>query len=215
MAITNYTELKAAIANFLARDDLTSVIPDFISLAEGRLSRELETRSQEKRATATLTVGDEYTALPTDLRELRMVKLSSDPEQVLEYMSPVALHNSYSSSGNSRPRAYSLVGQELKLRPKPDSAYTVEIIYIGSLSALSDSNLVNNVLTRHPDAYLYGSLAEAYAYLLDEQRANAYMQRFTMAINEIKLDEERANYGTSSLHISSIYQRQNTAGEAS
>jgi len=215
MAITNYTELKAAIANFLARDDLTSVIPDFISLAEGRLSRELETRSQEKRATATLTVGDEYTALPTDLRELRMVKLSSDPEQVLEYMSPVALHNSYSSSGNSRPRAYSLVGQELKLRPKPDSAYTVEIIYIGSLSALSDSNLVNNVLTRHPDAYLYGSLAEGYSYLLDETRAAQYMQRFTMAINEIKLDEERANYGTSSLHISSIYQRQNTVGEAS
>jgi hypothetical protein len=61
---------------------------------------------------------------------------------------------------------------------------------------------------------LYGSLAEAYAYLLDEQRANAYMQRFTMAINEIKIDEERANYGTSSLQISSIYQRQNTAGEA-
>jgi len=212
MAITNYTELKAAIANFLARDDLTSVIPDFISLAEGRLRRELETRSQEKRATATLTVGDEYTALPTDLRELRMVKLNGDPEIVLEYMSPTALHSSYSSGGNSRPRAYSLVGQELKLRPKPDSAYTVEIIYIGSLSALSDSNLVNNVLTRHPDAYLYGSLAEAYAYLLDEQRANAYMQRFTMAINEIKLDEERANYGTSSLQISSIYQRQNSAG---
>jgi len=93
MAITTYSELKTAIANFLARDDLTSVIPDFISLAEGRLSRELETRSQEKRATATLTVGDEYTALPTDLRELRMVKLNGDPEQVLEYMSPVALHN--------------------------------------------------------------------------------------------------------------------------
>ena len=50
------------------------------------------------------------------------------------------------------------------------------------------------MLTRHPDAYLYGSLAEVYAYLLDEQRANAYMQRFTMAINEIKIDEERANY---------------------
>ena len=212
MAITNYTELKTAIANFLARDDLTSVIPDFISLAEGRMSRELETRSQEKRATATLTVGDDYTALPTDLRELRMVRLDGSPETVLEYMSPTALHGSYSSSGNGRPRAYSLVGQEIKLRPKPDSAYTVEIVYIGSLSALSDSNLVNNVLTRHPDAYLYGSLAEAYAYLLDEQRANAYMQRFTMAINEIKIDEERANYGTSSLQISSIYQRQNSAG---
>jgi hypothetical protein len=68
MAISTYTELKTAIANFLARDDLTSVIPDFIQLAEATMSRELETRSQEKRATATLTSGDEYIALPTDLR---------------------------------------------------------------------------------------------------------------------------------------------------
>ena len=51
MAITTYTELKSAVANHLARTDLTSVIPDFISLAEARLSRELETRDQEKRAT--------------------------------------------------------------------------------------------------------------------------------------------------------------------
>ena len=58
MAITTYTELKSAVANHLARTDLTSVIPDFISLAEARLSRELETRDQEKRATATMTSGD-------------------------------------------------------------------------------------------------------------------------------------------------------------
>ena len=30
MAISTYSDLKTAIANFLARDDLTSVIPDFI-----------------------------------------------------------------------------------------------------------------------------------------------------------------------------------------
>ena len=55
MAITNYTELKTAVANHLARTDLTTNIPDFITLAEARLSRELETREQEKRATATMT----------------------------------------------------------------------------------------------------------------------------------------------------------------
>ena len=66
MAITNYTELKTAVANFLARSDLTDRIPEFIALAEARLSRELESRSQEKRANATLTANDEFVALPTD-----------------------------------------------------------------------------------------------------------------------------------------------------
>ena len=58
MSISTYAELKTAIANFLARTDLTDQIPNFIQLAEARLSRELETRDQEKRANATLTIGD-------------------------------------------------------------------------------------------------------------------------------------------------------------
>ena len=72
MAITTYAELKTAVANFLARSDLTDRIPEFISMAEARMGRELETRSQEKRATATLTGGDAFVSLPTDLRSVRM-----------------------------------------------------------------------------------------------------------------------------------------------
>ena len=34
MALTNYTELKSNIADFLNREDLTAVIPTFIALAE-------------------------------------------------------------------------------------------------------------------------------------------------------------------------------------
>ena len=69
MAITTYTDLQAGIANFLARSDLSAQIPDFITLAEARLSRELETRSQEKRSVANLVVGDEYIYLPSDFRD--------------------------------------------------------------------------------------------------------------------------------------------------
>ena len=58
MAITTYATLQTAIANFLARSDLTAQIPDFITMAEARMNRELETRAQEKRSTATLVAGD-------------------------------------------------------------------------------------------------------------------------------------------------------------
>lgn len=208
MAITNYSELKTAVANSLARTDLTSQIPDFIALAEARLSRDLETRDQEKRAQATLTSGDEFTSLPTDLREVRQVKLNTDPNTVLEYMSPVALDNTYGGTGTGRPQAFSIVGAELKLRPIPDSAYTAEIIYIGSLAALSDTVTTNQMLTRHPDAYLTGSLVEAYLYLMDDQRAQLYDQKFTRIIEEIRKDEERSHFGTGTLQIQSIYQRQ-------
>jgi len=213
MAIDTYTNLQTAIANFLARDDLTAQIPDFITMAEARMSRELETRSQEKRATASTVGGNEYLSLPTDLREVREVKLNTTPLTVLSYYSPVALDEKFASGGQGKPLGYSIIGDEIKLRPVPDTTYSLEIVYIGTINALSATNATNNILSRSPDAYLYGALAEAYAYLLDEQRAAQYMQRFNLAIDEIRRDEQRAHYGTGSLQMSSIYQRQNASVE--
>jgi hypothetical protein len=213
MAIDTYTNLQTAIANFLARSDLTTQIPDFITMAEARMSRELETRSQEKRVQASTVGGNEYLALPTDLREVREVKLNTTPLTVLSYYSPVALDEKFASGGQGKPLGYSIIGPELKLRPIPDTAYTVEIVYIGTIDALSATNLTNTILSRSPDAYLYGALAEAYAYLLDEQRAAQYLQRFNLAMDEIRRDEQRAHYGTGSLQMSSIYQRQNASVE--
>jgi len=39
MALSNYTELKASVADYLNRSDLTAAIPDFISLTEAKLKR--------------------------------------------------------------------------------------------------------------------------------------------------------------------------------
>ena len=103
MSINTFAELKTAIANFLARDDLTDRIPEFIELAEGRINRELETREQEKRATATLTADNEYVSLPSDLRQIRSVKLSQTPIVTLTYLSPDQLDQEYSSNSSGTP----------------------------------------------------------------------------------------------------------------
>ena len=137
MSINTFAELKTAIANFLARDDLTDRIPEFIELAEGRINRELETREQEKRATATLSSGNEYVSLPADLRQIRSVKLNQTPIVTLTYLSPDQLDQEYSSDGSGTPASYSIVGQEMKIRPKPDSTMTAEIIYIGNVDYIT------------------------------------------------------------------------------
>jgi len=212
MAIASYADLQTSIANFLARDDLTAQIPNFIQLAEARINRELETREQEKRAQATLVAGDEYIALPVDLREVREVKLNTSPLTVLSYASPTGLDTQYSSNGQGKPQGYSIVGKEMKIRPIPDSGYTMEIVYIGDVDALSAVS-TPILFTRSPDLYLYGALTEAYVYLLDEQRAAQYDEKFTRAINEVRMDEERSHYGTGPLQTKSVYLRQNVTAE--
>ena len=44
MALTTYTELKASLADWLNRTDLTAAIPDFITLAESQMERQLRLR---------------------------------------------------------------------------------------------------------------------------------------------------------------------------
>ena len=205
MAITNYTELQASIAKFLARDDLTAQIPDFISLAEARMAREMQARSQEKRATATLTAGDAFVSLPTDLRSIRLVKLNTAPTEVLEYYTPTRVNEIYANNSEGKPKGYTIIGGEIKFAPTPDANYTAEIVYSEGVPDLSDSNLVNIILTRHPDAYLYGALAAASVYLMDDQKTTVYEQLFTRALDEIKREEERGKQAGSGLFMKSSY----------
>ena len=64
MALANYTDLQASIADTLNRDDLTAKIPDFIAMAEGIMNRTVRHWRMEDRATA--TINTQYTALPNN-----------------------------------------------------------------------------------------------------------------------------------------------------
>ena len=64
MSLSNYTGLKASIADFLNRDDLTAVIPDFITLAEAQINRDIRHFKMEARSSGQQDAGDEYMQTP-------------------------------------------------------------------------------------------------------------------------------------------------------
>ena len=64
MALDTYANLKTSIANFLARDDLTSEIDDFIDLTEADFNRRLRIRDMETVNTS-FSIDAETEALPT------------------------------------------------------------------------------------------------------------------------------------------------------
>ena len=207
MALATYNDLKTSIANFLARDDLTSNIDDFIDLTEARLSRELYTRFDHDRVTASTTAGDQYISLPTDLRKIETIRLNTSPRRVLRYYTPNSLDSNFTTSSNGTPQGYSIIGSEIKLAPTPDSVLTLEMIYSKTIEALSDSNTSNTILTRHPDVYLYGALHHASVFLLDEVKARQYDELFTRAIQEIVVTNDKERYG-SALAMKDDYTKQ-------
>jgi hypothetical protein len=83
MALSTFTELKDAIADWLDRSDLTARIPDFIALAEARINRELRIRPMEVRSIMYTTSGQQYFNLPGGYIQMRNIQLNTNPTHLL------------------------------------------------------------------------------------------------------------------------------------
>lgn len=195
MALTTFDELKASIADFLNRDDLTAVIPDFVKLAETKMNRELRHWRMEKRATAQLDT--QYTGLPSDfLQPIRFVITATDTS-VLEQTSALEISKLRDANSNAtgRPTSYTILDSSIEVHPTPDTTYTLEMLYYETIDPLNAQTTSNWVLTNYPDAYLYGSLIHSAPYLQDDARMVAWAALYEKAIGDINSESERSKTG--------------------
>ena len=130
MAISTKAELHTAVANWLNRSDLTSRIPEFISLAEAQLNRLVRTREMLTRSTT--STNAQYVALPSDFLEMLNVELTStDPSRRLLYATSDRSddYRQQKSDKAGIPVHYTIEGLTLQLNPTPDINYTVQMNY--------------------------------------------------------------------------------------
>jgi hypothetical protein len=183
VAFTSYAELQASVASWLARDDLTLYIPDFITLFEAAACRKLKVRPQE--TTTTLTPSSGVATLPTDYLGHRRVTWSGSPVHELDYLAPPVWANYYADSASGVPTVFTIEGSSLKVKPLSDTALT--FTYYQKTAAVSGT--LNWLFTNHPDAYLFGSLCEANAFNKDVDPAGLWKSRRDEVFDEItKLD---------------------------
>jgi hypothetical protein len=191
MAISTYAELKTAIASWLDREDLTDVIPDFIALTETRHRRDFKIRRMETRVTANTIADTEYYTLPDGYVAMRNIQLNTNPLTSLEYLTPEQMDRVKAGSTKGKPKAYSIIGNDFQLRPVPDGVYEIEMLYYKYFTALSDSNTTNDMLTYHPDLYLYGALVEAEPYLQNDKRIQVWAGYYDRAKKDLIDTNER------------------------
>lgn len=204
MAITNFTNLKTTIANYLNRDDLTSYIPDFITLAESRLNNELRVREMETIDTSTTTVsGTQSYDLPTGFIEVKYAIWQSDPYSVLQYRTTHDFFRSYNVSVTAgNPTYFTIVGNKIYLGVTPDSAKILEIAYFKKLTALNDDNATNDIITNYPELYLYGSLAESAPFLMQDERLNTWAGLYKEALKIANTASENGRTSSQTLQMS-------------
>lgn len=185
MALSTYTELKAAIADWLERTDLTSQIVDFITLAEAEFNRTLLVPEREDAVTS--VISGATVTLPTDFHALRSIYIDADPKVFLQQMSLAELRTTYSANATGKPQNFALQsGNELVLAPSPDASYSLILNYYKTIPALSGSVATNWLLTSHPDIYLFASLLQAGDFLADDPRIPLWRNKLDRASDELR-----------------------------
>ena len=184
MALANYSDLKTAVGDWLARSDLSGNAADWITLAEAKLNRELN--PVEEEATLTGTTSS------------RTIDVSS-----LSIVEPMALFITDTNSGDERELAkrdsfpydstvgeptqwaYDATDAEINFDRPCDAAYSFRFQYRERF-ALSDSATTNWLLTNHPDVYLAASLVWGNLFQQKTELALPFVQVLERGIPEVR-----------------------------
>jgi len=181
MSFTDYVALQASVASWLARDDLTTFIPDYITIFECAAARKLRVRLME--TTATLTPVNGVATIPGDYLGHRRVTWTGSPRIELTYLPPQAFQNDWPVAISGTPSVYTIEGSNLRLAAQSDTA--LEFDYYQRTAAISSA--LNWLYTNHPDAYLFGTLTEAYAAMKKLDEAVAWKSRRDEVFQEIQM----------------------------
>jgi len=199
VAITNYGQLKTAVASWLARSDLTTVIPDFVFLAHKQLQRDLRGHLRSQKRDDAFSVAAEYVPVPSDFLELVHMHRNDSPYSVIQYMSQDEQSTYFDATGG--PKFVSITGdttpgaEYFRFAPAPDGTYTVTLEYYASLPFFTSDNATNWVLNDAPDAYLYGALLQARGFLSDDGRIGLWFEAYKRTVSDIRMHGNRTRWG--------------------
>lgn len=208
MSLATFADLKASVADYLQRSDLTAVIPDFFTQAQSKLYyghqappgvglvpiKPLRIRQMMSSATVTPTTGGVFTiATACDAKWVEFIELTPtfNGAQSIDYLEPYEFKKRQDLLLSTTPPAvfYTIEGDVVYLAP---AAITpIRAAWYQKFTALSGASDTDWVLTNAPQVYLDGCLAEACKYLLDDREAS-FRASFAGGILGLNLNDQRA-----------------------
>ena len=174
-----YAELVDKIRNYTEVDSnvFTSTIVDgFISDAEFRILRDVDSDNNRSYAQADIVAGQRYVNTPLINDEtlvIRSVQITNSTggadnssRSFLEYRDTNFISEYNPTGVTGLPKYYSYWDENtIVLAPTPDQNYNMQINYILKPAGLSGSNTETYLSKEFPNGLLYACLVEAYGFL--------------------------------------------------
>lgn len=184
MSFATYSDLQTSIASWLGRSDLTTSIPDFITMFEAYANRKLRTREMMTTTNLTPNATTGVDSLPTDYLTWRRATWLGSKRVELVYAAPDYIQGAYNTLDAGTPVLFTIEGSSFYVRPVDST--DIEFLYFQKIPALSASNTSNWLLAAHPEAYLFGSLCEASGFNVDANNLGIWKARRDEVIDEIQ-----------------------------
>jgi hypothetical protein len=195
MAITNYTELQAAIIDMIARSDLTAEAPEWIALCEADMRRKLQ--DVKSVASVSMVAGTASLAISAGVKSIEALTYNTSSLVYGLTQKSMAGLAQVRRTGTGIPAYFAVVGTTMYFDVAPSDNYALQMTYIGQPTALAGGNPTNSTLTNSPDLYLYGSLLHAAPYLEHDERIATWRSFYDGAILEENIYRERSEFGAS------------------
>lgn len=181
--ITDYASLQAAVARRAVRSDLTADIPDFIRSAHDRIIMDVVIG-------ADLTLNATSVALPADCRAPVSLWLKNRPWIQVTEASTQQVQAS-TVQGYGRPTLFAVDGANLTLFPSPEGSWAARLLYRIARDFFTDDASTNVILTRYPNLYLYGAMAELSRQTFDNEAVARWEPLFFGEIERVNAAEIR------------------------
>lgn len=206
MALTNYSELKAAVAEWLNRENssITARIPDFILFGEKSTFRQLRCRHNE--AVETYASGNiDGITLPAGYKESKL--LTWDGKPLTRRSSEWYWGQNPSQSTQGTPYAFARIEKDqVAFFPPPDNDAEVKLYYYEQQGPISDS-VTPDLFVEAPELYLFGALIEAFPYLqnTDPGVFAIWQGKYENVLLEVQGESENEEASGSTSSVASPY----------
>jgi hypothetical protein len=173
------------------------IIKTFIALAERKIFRGLRCPANEVTAITTfINDNTDNTSkyvnevkVPPDLLTIKSLTINNRGLDFMDYSVFVRQFPGYPLDSHRMCAKFSREGDKLilpyNLEIKKENGITtypqVKINYWADFSGMNDPDETNSVLRIAPDLYLFGSLMEAEAYLVNDPRVQMWQQKYVDA----------------------------------
>jgi hypothetical protein len=164
--IRDYTEVDANVLT-------STIVNGFISDAEFRLLRDVDSDSNRRYVTAQLVSGTRFIDTPDNLLVIRSAQIvdsdgigASNNRDFLQYRDTSFMSEFNPAESTGVPKYYSNWDQNtIVVAPTPNATYTIQVNYILKPTGLSSTNTTTYLSQNFPNGLLYACLVEAFSFL--------------------------------------------------